>query len=154
MVMDTRLGAANRILNRGVRFQLPAPFFTRLFRRNVIEVRPLYPGTILEFATIVLENNLEEATTLSDYESLVKSTKPVARCIAVSMLNDERKIEEQTDKLQHRLLWKVQPELLVKIYLTRSELNRTSDFMNITRYFVIQTLMMMNPNLGQESDGR
>jgi len=152
--MDERLEAAQRILNRGVRFKLPAPFFTRLFRRNVIEVRPLYPGTILEFATIVLKNNLEEVITLSDYAMLEKAIKPVARCIAVSMLNDEQRIEKQTDELQKKLLWKIQPELLVKMFLTISELNRTSDFMNITRYFVLQTSMMMNPNLGQEENGR
>lgn len=152
--MDARLEAAKSILNRGVRFRLPAPFYRRLFRRNVIEVRPLYPGTILEFATIVLENNLEEATTLSDYASLAKSIKPVARCVAVSMLNDESKIERLTDRLQRKLLWKVPPSLLVEIYLTIAGMNRTADFMNITRYYVLQTLMMMNPNLGQESDGR
>ena len=152
--MDTRLVAAKRILNRGVRFHLPAPVFYRLFRRNVIEVRPLYPGTILEIATIVLENNLEEATLLSDYAYLQKSIKAVARCIAVSMLNARHKIEKQTDRLQKWLLWRVQPEMLVRIYLTIADMNRTQDFMNITRYFVLQTSMMMNPNLGQEENGR
>ena len=152
--MDARLEAAKRILHRGVRFRLPAPFLKRLFRKNIIEVRPLYPGTILEFATIVLENNLEEATTLSDYAALTKSIKPVARCVAVSILNDERKIKKFTDKLQRKLLWQVPPGLLIKIYVTIAGMNRTADFMNITRYYVLQTLMMMNPNLGQESDGR
>lgn len=151
--MDARLEAAKRILNRGVRVRLPAPFFERLFRRNIIEVRPLYPGTILEFATIVLENNLEEATTLSDYSALVQSINPVARCVAVSILNDEKKIEKFTDKLQKKLLWKVRPELLVEIYTTISEMNRTTDFMDITRYYVLQTSMMMSPNLGQENNG-
>ena len=152
--MDARLEAAKRILNRGVRFRLPAPFFQRLFRRNIIEVRPLYPGTILEFSTIVLENNLEEATSLGDYAALTKSIKPVARCVAVSVLNNEGKIKKFTDKLQNKLLWQVHPDLLIQIYLTIAGMNRTSDFMNITRYYVLQTLMMMNPNLGQESDGR
>jgi len=152
--MDQRLVAAERILNRGVRFRMPAPFFSRLLRRNRITVRPLKPGTIFEFSTIVLENNLEEATTLSDCAALVKSIKPIARCIAVAMLNDEKKIATRTERLQQKLLWKVNTSFLIKIYLTISEMNSSADFMNITRYFVIQTLMMMNPNLGQESDGR
>lgn len=151
--MDARLEAAQRILNRGVRFKLPAPFFTRLFRRNVIEVRPLYPGTILEFATIVLGNKLEEATAMSDYAGLTQSIKPVAQCIAVAILNDEKAIATKTEKLSRRLLWKVKPELLIQIYLAIANLNRTADFMNITRYFALQTSMMMNPNLGQEENG-
>lgn len=149
-----RLEAAERILNRGVRFRLPAPFLSRLLRKNRITVRPLFPGTILEFATIVLKHKLEEAITLSDYAALEKSVKPVARCIAVSVLNNKKKIEEKTDKLQEWLMWKVKPRQLIEMFLVIEKFNRTSDFMNITRYYVIQTLMMMNPNLGQENDGR
>lgn len=152
--MDTRQQAAERILNRGVRFRLPAPFFSRLLRLNRITVCPLYPGTILEFAIIVLENKLEEALEKSDYEMLVMSIKPIARCVAVSILNDEQKIERETDKLQQWLLWKVHPELLIQMFRTVAKLNRTSDFLNITRYYVVQTSMMMNPNLGQEENGR
>lgn len=152
--MDVRRQAAERILNRGVRFRLPAPFFSRLFRLDHIIIKPLKPGTILEFATIVLEHDLEEALTLSDYQILKKSIGPIARCVAVSILNNELKIAKRLDKLQRWLLWKVDPQLLIKIFLTIERMNRTSDFTNITRFYVIQTSMMMNPNLGQENDGR
>lgn len=152
--MDVRQEAAERILNRGVRFRLPAPLFSRLLKLNQIVIKPLFPGTILEFATVVLENNLEEAIILSRYEVLVRSIKPIARCMAIAMLNDEKKIAERSDELQKWLMWKVKPELLVNMFLVVSRLNRTADFMNITKYFVIQTSMMMNPNLGQETNGR
>ena len=150
--MDKRIAAAERILERGVRFRLPAPFFCRLLRKNVVTIRPLYPGTILEFATIVLKHRLEEAITMSDYAALEKSVVPVARCIAVAMLNDRAKIAKQTDRIARWLLWRVKPQQLAAMFMVIQELNRTADFTNITRYFVLQTSMMMNPNLGQEEN--
>lgn len=152
--MEIRQEAAERILNRGVRFSLPAPVFSRLLKLNRIVIKPLYPGTILEFATVVLENNLEKAITLSRYEVLQKSIKPIATCMAIAILNDEKKIAKRKDKLQKWLLWKVPAELLIKMFLVVSGMNRTADFTTITKYFVIQTSMMMNPNLGQETNGR
>lgn len=73
--------------------------------------------------------------------------------MAIAILNDEKKILEQTDELQQWLLWKVPIELLIKMFLVVSRLNRTSDFTNITKYFVIQMQLMMNPNLGQMESG-
>jgi len=152
--VDGRLEAAERILNRGVRFRLPAPFFSRLFRLNRITVYPPYPGTILEFATIVLKHKLEEAILLSDYAALKQAIEPVALCVAISILNDKQKIEKHSESLQKKLLWKIKPGKLIEMFLVIEKLNRTGDFMNITRYYVLQTSMMMNPNLGQENDGR
>jgi hypothetical protein len=153
MVMDARLKAAERILDRGVRFRLPAPFFSRLFRLNRIEIKPLKAGTIMEFSRIVLKHQLEEAISLRNYDFLSKSIEPVARCLAVAVLNDRKKIEQRTDKLQKWLMWRVNPQLLIEMFLIVEPMTRTSDFMIITRYFVMQTLMMLNPNLGQEENG-
>lgn len=152
--MDIRIEAAERILNRGVRFRLPAPFFSRLLKRNTIVVHPPYGGTILEFSRIVLKHKLEDAIALSDYAALEKSISPVALCVAISILNDKHKIAEQADELAEKLLWKVKPRLLIEIFLTIERMNLREDFMTITRYYVIQTSMMMNPNLGQEENGR
>lgn len=151
--MDKRLAAAESILKRGVRFLLPAPFFSRLLRLNRITIYPLFPGTIFEFSTVVLKHKLEDAMSLRDYAALAKSIKPVARCVAIAILNDEKAIAEKVDKLQRKLLWKVPPELLLKMFIAIARMNRKEDFMNITRYFVIQTSMMLNPNLGQEENG-
>jgi hypothetical protein len=151
--MDKRLETAERILNRGVRFRLPAPFLQRLFGLNRVEIKPLKAGTILEFSRIVLKHKLEEAISLEDYGFLAQSIEPVARCLAIAILNDRKKIEQRTDKLQQWLLWRVNPQTLVEMFLVVEPMSRTSDFMNFTRYFVMQTLMMMNPNLGREVNG-
>ena len=82
--MDTRLNAANVILNRGVRFRLPAPFYKRWLKKDYVTIRYLKAGTILEISRVVVENDLENAVLLDGYDLLEKSVEACARCIAVS----------------------------------------------------------------------
>jgi hypothetical protein len=153
--MDVRVKAAERILERGVRFRIPASFFLRVFGLNRIDIHPLKGGTILEFSKVVIMAGLEEAVVKSDFTFLEMSIEPVAKCIAISILNDEDKIRKNADKLSKKLLWKLPAGNLVEIFGLISELNRVSDFMNITRFYLSQMTMMMNPrNLGQEKSGR
>lgn len=149
--MDGRIEAAERILNRGVRFKLPASFFSKLLKRDRVDIRPLYAGTILEFAIVVLENKLEEALEKEDWQFLRQSIEPVARCVAIAVLNDKTRIENETDELAEKLLWQIPAGKLIEMFRVIAMQNRLSDFTNITRFFCRQTMMMMNPkNLGQE----
>jgi len=149
-----RLQAANAILERGVRFRLPAPFYKKWLKRDWVTIRHLKAGTILEFSRVVIEHGLENAVLLGDYEFLLKAIGPCARCIAIAILNDKEKIERKADKLTKQLLWEISAESLVEVFVKISLLNRVSDFTRITRFFSTQTAMMMNPkNLGQTDDG-
>lgn len=148
------MNAANAILERGVRFRLPAPFYKKWLKRDWATIRHLKAGTILEFSRVVIEHDLENAVLLGDYEFLMKAVEPCARCIAIAILNEKKKIERKADKLTRQLLWKISAESLIEIFVKISLLNRVSDFTRITRFFSIQTEMMMNPkNLGQTDDG-
>lgn len=150
--MDVRVQAAERILERGVRFRIPASFFSRLFRRNIIDLHPLKAGTILEFSRVVIMAGLEEAVLKSDWAFLEQSIEPVAKCVAISILNDEDKIKSKTEDLAHKLLWRYPKGTLIEMFEVIAELNGVSDFMNITKFYLSQMTMMMNPrNLGQES---
>lgn len=152
--MDARLEAANAILDRGVRFRLPASFFKTLLKRDYVTIRHLRAGTILEIARVVAKSGIENAITLGDYEQLTKSVEPCARCIAIAILNDKNKIERQAERLTKELLWKISAESLVEIFTKIALMNRVSDFTNITRFFWIQTTTMMNPkNSGHDGDG-
>lgn len=152
--MDVRLQAANAILERGVRFRLPAPFYKRWFKNDTVTIRHLKAGTIIEFSRVVIGNELENAVALGDYEFLLKSIEPCARCIAIAILNDERKIERQADKLTKKLLWRIADVSLVEIFMKISVLNRVSDFTDITKFFLTMTATMMNPkNLGHDAIG-
>ena len=154
--MDTRIQAAERILDRGVRFWwLPAPLLYRLFKLNKVDIRPLMAGTILEISIVVVENNLEEALKKEDWGLLEKSIEPIARCVAIAVLRTREKIENKADELTKKLLWRFQAGTLIGIFRIIEEQNRIMDFTSITRFFCRQTMMMMNPkNLGQEESGR
>ncbi|HBX44478.1 MAG TPA: hypothetical protein DEG28_01095 [Porphyromonadaceae bacterium] len=152
--MDARLKAANAILERGVRFRLPAPFYKRWLKKDYVTIRHLKAGTILEISSVVLNSKLEEAITLGDYEFLHKAIEPCARCIAIAILNDKRDIEKKAGRLTKRLLWKVSDESMIDIFLKISIMNRVSDFTIITRYLLNQMMTMMSrKNLGQVDDG-
>ena len=146
--------AANAILERGVRFRLPAPFFKRWLKKDWTTIRQLKAGTILEFSRVVIKHDLENAVLLGDYEFLMKAVEPCARCIAIAILNDEKKIDRKADRLTKQLLWKISAESLIEIFVKISLLNRVSDFTRITKFFSIQMTMMMSPkNLGQADGG-
>lgn len=152
--MDARLQAADAILERGVRFRLPAPFYKRLLRKDYVTIRHLKAGTIIEFSRVVIESKMENAIALGDYEFLLKCVEPCARCIAIAVLNDKRKIAREAGKLTKRLLWRVEPASIVELFLKISVMNRVSDFTDITKYLLTMTSMMMSPkNLGHEEDG-
>ena len=149
--MDARIEAAQRLLDRGVRFRLSASFFQKLFKKDRIDIRPLRAGTILEFSIVVVENKLEEALEKEDWQFLQQAIKPVARCVAIAVLNTKERIENETDELAEKLLWQIPAGKLIEMFSVIAVQNRLSDFTNITRFFCRQTTMMMNPkNLGQE----
>lgn len=137
-----------------MRFRLPAPFYKRWAGKDSITIRYLKAGTIIEISRVVIDNDLESAIALGNFEFLLKSVEPCARCIAIAALNDKRKIERETDKLTNLILWKVAPESIVDVFMKISLMNRVSDFTDITRFLLMMTRMMMNPkNLGPEADG-
>jgi hypothetical protein len=153
--MDVRVKAAERILDRGVRFRIPASFFRRLFRLNIINIHPLKAGTILEFSRVVIMSGLEEAVMKSNWSFLNQSIEPIAKCVAISILNDEGKIKNKAEDLAHKLLWRYPEGTLIEMFRVIAELNGVSDFMDTTKFYLSQMMMMMNPrNLGQEKSGR
>jgi len=148
--MDVRLQAAERLLDKGVRFRLPGPFYKRLLRLNRLDVRPLRGGAILEIARVIIENGIEEHVKLEDWAFLEKNIEPVARCTAIAVLGTKERIEKEADALTEKLLWKIPAGKLVEMFRVIAVQNRLTDFTNITRLYLHQTTMMMNPrNLGQ-----
>lgn len=152
MENEIRLAAANLLLQRGVKYKVDAPFWQRLTGRNVIHIKPLYPGTIAAFSLEILRNGLENAT----QEKVLESISVVARVIAIAILNDEKKIDTDTDELGRKLLWKVPANQLLNIYSAIENVSRVVDFTIITNSITRMMQMMMNPklmSLGQDEKG-
>lgn len=146
--MDTRIEAAERLLNRGVRFRLPASFVDRLLGRDHIDIRPLRPGAILEMSLVIVDNQLAEAVEKGEWEFLQTAIRPVAQCVAIASLGTKRKIERDTERLTEQLLWRIPAQNLVEMFRVIAVQNRVSDFTSITKFLCHQTTMMMTPNLG------
>jgi len=149
---NVRLAAADLLLDRGIRFNFTdAPFLLRLFRLNRIKIRRLKGGTILEYSRVIVRDKLEDVLTHADANGRMDS---IAEIIAIAILNNRIAIRLLKKHLADMLLWKVDAVTLVKIYLILSSINKVSDFTTITKYFVRQTQMMMNPRLpGQATTG-
>ena len=147
---ETKLAAANLLLQRGVRFTVDAPFFFRLLQRNVVEIKPLYAGTIAELSRIILENEMEN---LTGHQANEKITE-VCRLIATAVLNGKKELKK-VNRLARRLEKSVPAFQLFQIYLHIANINRHVDFTNITGYFSdLMNQMMTRKQPGQESEGR
>jgi len=152
--MDTRKRTAETILDRGVRFIVPAPDFIKWLHLNRINVRPLRPGTILEIARVVVDSKLEEALMLAEFSQLKDSLEPICECTALAVLNGKWKIKLFRKVLTKMLLWKFDTLQLLEMFIKIKELNAVMDFTSITEFFCQQTQMMTNPNPGQGASGR
>ena len=144
----TRLAAADLLLERGIRYTVSdAPFLFRLFRLNRIEISALKPGTIVEICRVMIQENLESAP----LEQLRLKLGAICQIVAISVLNDKRKIERQTRRLAQRFMWRFPASVLIRVFLDIQELNSAMDFTVITGFYQHQTAMMMNP--GQKKNG-
>ncbi|MDL2254965.1 hypothetical protein LJC38_00085 [Parabacteroides sp. OttesenSCG-928-K15] len=147
-----RLEAANLLLDRGMRFTITdAPVLLKLLRLNRFRIKPLRAGTIIAITSIISRDHLEDVKTDADANKKLDS---ISEVVAVAMLNNQRRIEENTESLKQFLLWRVPAATLFKVYLIISKVDSISDFTTITRYFIERARMMMNPKfLGQEKMG-
>lgn len=148
---EIRLAAANLLLQRGVKYKVDAPFWQRLLGRNVVHIRPLFPGTIAAFSLEILKHGLENATE----EKTLQNIAVICRIVAIAIINDERN-EKKVDKLANRLLRSIPALQLLNIYSAIDNVNRVLDFTIITNSTTRMMQMMMNPKLmssGQEEKG-
>ena len=149
---QTRLAAADLLLNRGMRFKIAdAPFIWRLLRLNRITVKPLKGGTIATIDRLIVEHGLTDARKIEDVN---QKLDVVYLIIAVAILNNEKRINKYAGRLARLLFWKVNTQTIFPIYEQVAKVNKISDFMIITKYFSHLGRMMMSPkNLGQMEKG-
>lgn len=148
---DTQVKAANLLLDRGIRFNIPdAPVWDRIRRKNRILIRPLRAGTIMEIAILMLENGLDDKLTNQELHGRLDI---IATVIATAVLNDAEAIELKRGTLTERLLWKCPAHVLIKIYRHIESLNEIEGFTAITKYFNRQIRMMMTKRTGQQAKG-
>lgn len=149
------MAAADRIMDRGVRFKMPAPFLIRVLRLNRLTVRPLRPGAILAFSKIVIAHNLEDAVMLNKHDAIIAATEAMSKCISVAILNNKWRIRWFAGLLSNWIMWRATYGQILEMFIILNELNKAQDFTPITIFFCHQTQLMMNPkNMGHDANGR
>lgn len=150
---DKRLDAVNSLMDGGVRFRLPAPFFLKWLKIR-ITIRAHKAGTILAFSKVVLANHLEEKIVANNIKGITESIEAMAECIAISALNSRYKIWWFKKIVKSYLLWQIDKNVLAELFLTVAKLNDASDFTSITKWYIQEAKLLLNPNLGQTENGR
>lgn len=148
--MDTRIKAADLLLDKGVRFRVPAPFYRRWLRKDTLDIKPLRAGTIIEISKVVVANELDKHLEQRAWEQLQNNIEAVALCISIAVLNDKQKIARQADKLAAKLLWRYNTGVLISMFRVILTQTHKEDFIGITKFLVRQAMMM---NLGQKAIG-
>ncbi|WP_108822005.1 hypothetical protein [Dysgonomonas sp. Marseille-P4361] len=148
---DTQVKAANLLLDRGIRFNIPdAPFLDRIRRKNKLLIRPLRGGTIAEIAVLILENELNKPLTNVELHARLKV---ISKIIATAILNDKEDIALKRDELAERLHWKIPAHILIKAYRYIEDLNEYEGFTNITNFFNRTIKVIMTKRTGQKIKG-
>lgn len=149
--MDTEIRAADSILDRGVRFKMPAPWIIRVLHLNRIRVKASRPGAILEFSKVVIKHGLTGQMTV---EQMQNKLEPLSECLAITVLNGRLRIKYLKRLATRWFLWRCHYTQLIEMFVVLQRLNQMQDFTHITRFYYQQTKMMMSPrNLGQKQNG-
>ena len=156
---------ADTLLERGVRFKIPAPFFLRLIGRKHEElvIYPLKYGTLIAMSRLSTElgADIEKLDGGSINEAMILVNKHgdiVAKWVAIAILRDKWKIERYTDRLAKKLTWRLTPSRLGELFLLIAMLSGVQDFTNIIRFLNTMNLTKrmndgVGENLSQENQG-
>ncbi|MDN4753161.1 hypothetical protein QYZ87_06725 [Porphyromonadaceae bacterium W3.11] len=107
---DSTMSALDLILQRGVRFRLPAPFWKRVIGRDTVKIKPPSVGTALMILHEAVINDLAEEEISQLYVNVItpKQLLGVKRIVAIAILGKaqprERELARLVDKLDQVLL--------------------------------------------------
>jgi hypothetical protein len=140
--------AADTILERGVRFQIPAPFYLRIFGKKMAEIVVYRPkmGTLIAMSKISAELN-EDLAKLSDgsfteaYALVEKHGDKLLKWLAIAMLNNKYKIELRGDSLANKLKWRITAQEAATLFYLIVMLSGVKDFTNTIRFLNSMNLM-------------
>jgi len=159
--------AAMALLDRGVGFSIPAPFFYRLFGRKKmkIAVKRLRLGTLVHLSTVIdlspLETlkvseahdtvikNMESVPASLPIKTILENINPVSLCVAACLLNSPLKIWLFAPVLARHLRKACTADQLQELMMWVLIYGRMESFIITTK--LIARMTRMGPmNLGQE----
>ena len=168
MENNTERAAAGALLDRGVGFTIPAPFFYRIFgrRKMNINVRRLYLGTLVHLSTLSdfdLEDTPHSKSAAHSeviasmggaprslaLKTIIDNLKPVTLAVASCLLNNPTKIKLLAPLLARHLRRNCTADQLQELLMWIFIYGRAESFTITTK--LLRRMMMMSPrNLGQD----
>jgi len=150
--------AADRILNKGVRIAMRAPFFMRWIGKKTVSltIRSPYEGTMHRVASYYLSTGikLEQLENITHEESLalmVAHGGTLTKAVACAWLNGYWSGKWLTKPLAAYMRWHCMPEQIATIATMLLIYGGTSDFINITRS--VRMMKITAPRTGQQDQG-
>lgn len=155
--------AAETLLERGVRFSIPAPFFLRLFGKKAVNLT-IYPpkmGTLIAFSGKYVAMGIDtkglESGEVGEVTLLIaQHGKDITEAIAVAVLNSKWKIRLFGRMAGRWLMWKLTPQRMAELFMVITMMSGYKDFTTIIRFLPSTNMMKMRKqteNLSQETSG-
>ena len=153
--MDTEKLAAEVLLDKGVAWRLPAPWFLRIFGKSTVRlsIKPLRLGTLLELSRLYLAMGITEEKLSGDVNQLIRSNVTmVSRIAAICILNSRIRIRLFTGILARFLQNRLTGNAMLELMMFVVTLSGASAFLSTIR--LIGVMKMTSPrNLGPEDQG-
>lgn len=151
--------AANTLLERGVRFSIPAPFLLRIFGKKKVSLVIRQPklGTLIYmskgFVSMNVDPSLIESGDVDQaYMMVAKHGDEMSRLMAVAVLNGKLKIKLLSVIVGKWLKWKLTAVTLAELFFTVTTLSGVQHFTTTIRYLPAMNLMKRR-NLSPEIKG-
>lgn len=134
--------AADTILERGVRFQIPAPFYLRVIGKKTVDITIYRPkmGTLIAMSGISAELNAEldklnDGSFQHAYALVEQYGDKILRWIATAIINDRTISEKSCNRLANKLKWRLDANKTATLFMTIVLLGGVKDFTNTIRLF-------------------
>jgi hypothetical protein len=152
--MHEELRAAQSLLKRGVKYNIPAPLFLRILGlRNIgITITQLYAGTELKMAAILTARGItdKKADETEPGKFMLEYYNDILTVVAIATLN-RKYITKPALWLRKYLLRQLSAWQLLELYTMIRQFSGTKSFMSITRLAIATRITA--PNLGPTTRG-
>lgn len=140
--------AADTLLERGVRFPIPAPFLLRAFGKKNVSITIHQPkmGTLIAISKGYLDlgidtTGIDDGDLRAAHELIAKHGKGICKVLAVSLLNGRLKIKLFSGILGRWLFWKLSAEKINRLFILITLLSGVKDFCDTIRLLPAMNVM-------------
>lgn len=150
--MNTEKHAAEILLDRGVSWPVPAPWYLRILGRRTISIKALRLGTLFELSLLYASMGITEEDFKDPHKLIREDVKTVCLITAICILNSRFLIWLFAKPLARFILNRFTANMLLEVMIFIATYSGTTSFLNAIR--LIGNLSVTAPkNLSPENQG-